>query len=110
MLNGQAIPMPYGSVQDELAIADKFFSGLEFITNVPDYGGVEEVNVGCWYFGNRAICVAKLNIWSCNYRMGSINKWKFRRFIFMDVLLYKANLQCPDEMRFHFNGTAYFSY
>ena len=44
---GKRIPMPYGSAQDELAIPDKFFSGLEFITNDPDYKGVEEINVGC---------------------------------------------------------------
>ena len=44
---GKHIPMPHGSAQDELAIADKFFSGLEFITNDSDYGGVEEINDGC---------------------------------------------------------------
>ena len=74
VLNGQAIPMPYGSAQDKLAIPDKFFSGLEFITNDQDYGGVEEINDGCWYFRNWVIGVAKLNIWSCNYGMGSSNK------------------------------------
>ena len=109
MLNGRTIPMSYRSSQDELAIPNKLLRGLEFITNGPDYGGAEEVHVGCWHFSSRVMGVAKLNIWSCNYEMGSINKQKLRHFNLIYLLLHSDNLQCCKEMRFYCSGVTYYA-